>query len=221
MPALGVGRWGHLMMSLNIVSMSVSHSCPFCCAVRMPVPRPEPWEAPSRRGAGQGDESMLARAGSHLLGDGHRRPEQRTMAGSHPSASSLGDVTSIRAAAPRGEQPTRTHTKGSALKSRTGACLLPTACVSPRPTDGRAAAPAPHRVQRDGDAASRCPWHLGSSRLRTHVGKRLRGCGVSLCQGCLGVTARGAAQLLVPSQAGHVKRIWVPPISGPGGKPGR
>lgn len=171
--------------------------------------------------AGQGDESMLARAGSHLLGDGHRRPEQRTMAGSHPSASSLGDVTSIRAAAPRGEQPTRTHTKGSALKSRTGACLLPTACVSPRPTDGRAAAPAPHRVQRDGDAASRCPWHLGSSRLRTHVGQRLRGCGVSLCQGCLGVTARGAARLLVPSQAGHVKRIWVPPISGPGGKPGR
>lgn len=43
------GEGGRLMMSLNIVSVSVSHSCPFCCAVGKPLPRPVPWEAPSQQ----------------------------------------------------------------------------------------------------------------------------------------------------------------------------
>lgn len=42
-------RWGRLMMSLNIVSVSVSHSCPFCCAAGTPLPRLVPWEEPSHQ----------------------------------------------------------------------------------------------------------------------------------------------------------------------------
>lgn len=89
---------------------------------------------PPSSGAGQGDESMPASPGSHLLGDGHRLPAQRTMAGSGPSALSLGDVTSIRAAALSRGQQTHTHTKGPALKSRAGACLRPAGC--PEQTGG-------------------------------------------------------------------------------------
>lgn len=40
---------GRLMMSLNIVSVSVSHSCPFCRAAGPSLPRPVPWEEPSGR----------------------------------------------------------------------------------------------------------------------------------------------------------------------------
>lgn len=45
----GLPGRGRLMMSLNIVSVSVSHSCPFCRAEGTPLPRPVPWEEPSRQ----------------------------------------------------------------------------------------------------------------------------------------------------------------------------